>query len=41
MANHSFDPNCEVVPVPGGVAMVAKKQVGCDVRETTILQCYC
>jgi hypothetical protein len=29
MANHSFDPNCEVVPVPGGVAMIAKKQVRC------------
>ncbi|WIA31032.1 hypothetical protein OEZ86_001070 [Tetradesmus obliquus] len=27
MANHSFEPNCEVVPVPGGVAMVAKKQI--------------
>eukprot|EP00775_Hariotina_reticulata_P007813 gene7813-8010_t len=26
MANHSFAPNCEVVPVPGGVAMVAKCQ---------------
>jgi len=27
MANHSFEPNCEVLPVPGGVAMVAKQQV--------------
>jgi histone-lysine N-methyltransferase SETD3 len=41
MANHSFEPNCEVVPVPGGVAMVAKKQVGCIVQEATNLYCYC
>jgi hypothetical protein len=27
MANHSFEPNCEVLPVPGGVAMVAKRPV--------------
>jgi hypothetical protein len=27
MANHSFTPNCEVLPVPGGVAMVAKRPV--------------
>jgi len=27
MANHSFQPNCEVVPVDDGVAMVAKTQV--------------
>lgn len=27
MANHSFQPNCEVLPVPGGVAMVAKRPV--------------
>lgn len=30
MANHSFEPNAEVVPAPGGgggVAMVAKRQV--------------
>jgi hypothetical protein len=41
MANHSFEPNCEVVPVPGGVAMVAKKQVGRSVWETISLQRYC
>lgn len=29
MANHSFEPNCEVLPVPGGVAMVAKRPVRC------------
>lgn len=27
MANHSFEPNAEVVPVADGVAMVAKRQV--------------
>lgn len=27
MANHSFEPNCEVLPVPGGVAMAAKRPV--------------
>jgi histone-lysine N-methyltransferase SETD3 len=27
MANHSFEPNCEVLPVSGGVAMVAKRPV--------------
>jgi hypothetical protein len=28
MANHSFDPNCEVLPTKGGgVVLVAKKQV--------------
>jgi hypothetical protein len=36
MANHSFEPNCEVLPVPGGVAMVAKRPVS---RQAAALQC--
>lgn len=40
MANHSFQPNCEVVPVPGGVAMVAKRQVGrAAALESAALHC--
>lgn len=35
MANHSFKPNCEVLPVPGGVAMVAKRPV----RDTQLCVC--
>eukprot|EP00879_Flechtneria_rotunda_P001900 GHRR01002073.1.p1 GENE.GHRR01002073.1~~GHRR01002073.1.p1 ORF type:complete len:603 (+),score=223.44 GHRR01002073.1:581-2389(+) len=27
IANHSFSPNCEVVPMQGGVAMIAKRQI--------------
>lgn len=28
MANHSFDPNVEVLPVEGGVGLFARKKVG-------------
>lgn len=39
MANHSFEPNCEVLPVKGGgVALVAKKQVGCGGVKGVVLQ---
>lgn len=33
MANHSFEPNCEVLPVPGGVAMVAKRPVSAAISS--------